>query len=138
MLVTDYSLNQFGAVLTFAIDLEELVSEYYNSIQSISDKTLTESEVTNRINAASKRKRNLERSRRENVTEITLEPIEGLDAQNYTISGLSYDKEGMVSLHKIASGFYEDAMEKLNVLETKRLFSRHHKEHSRLQKTVEA
>ena len=76
-------LNQFGSVLTYAIELESLLAEYYGNAAKSNENH--QSEFESRSKASLKRKKNLERSRRENVTEITLEPIEGLDTANYLI-----------------------------------------------------
>src|SRR5690606_20328561 len=67
-------LNSFGSVLSFAIALEV-------QLRNIHD------EAGNKDAAAiaEKNRQKLERVRRENVVEITLEPIEGLDVANYVI-----------------------------------------------------
>ena len=68
------SLNTFGAVFTFAIELEAQLSAYYSDIGD-----------AGMAKAADKRRVKLERVRRENVVEITLEPIEGLSADDYAL-----------------------------------------------------
>jgi hypothetical protein len=82
-------LNQFGAVLSFAINIEKILVEYYESARGENQEYL--SELEQRRDASQKRVKKLERSRRENVTEITLEPIEGLDASNYRLDVSSFD-----------------------------------------------
>lgn len=123
-------LNQFGSVLTYAIELERLLAEYYDNAAKNNESY--QSEFGTRSKASLKRKKNLERSRRENVTEITLEPIEGLDTANYLIDTTKIDLDTINNNEMIVVKFYEDAGPKLNVLESKRLFKRCHKEHSNL------
>ena len=58
------SLNAFGAIFSYAIELETRLRDYY---QAAGDNP--------RAADADKRRSNLERVRRENVTEIKLEPL---------------------------------------------------------------
>jgi len=62
------SLNTFGAILTYAIEMEKKLAEYYTGLGESS-----------RAADADKRRSKLERARREYVLEITLEAIDGLD-----------------------------------------------------------
>ena len=74
----------------------------------------------------------LERSRRENITEITLEPIEGLNSEDYNID-ITHQSLGAVNLNeKIICKFYEEAGPKLNVREARFVFQRHLKRHFNL------
>ncbi len=123
-------LNQFGSVMTYAIKLEDLLADYY-AIAAKNDDS-NQSEFATRSKASLKRKKNLERSRRENVTEITLEPIEGLETENYVFETTKMDYGTINNNEKIIIRFYADAGPKLNVLESKRLFKRYHKEHINL------
>jgi hypothetical protein len=123
-------LNQFGSVLTYAIELETLLSEHYDN--AAKNNETYQAEFGTRSKASLKRKKNLERSRRENITEITLEPIEGLDTSNYVIDTTKMDLETINNNEMIVVRFYADAGPKINVLESKRLFKRCHKEHNNL------
>lgn len=125
-------LNQFGSVLSFAIELESSLAEYYNNASA--ENTSFQEELSNRSKASLKRKKNLERSRRENITEITLEPIEGLDAANYILDFSDMTLQVINNNEELATKFYEDAGPKLNVLESRRIFKRCHKEHNNLVK----
>jgi hypothetical protein len=126
------SLNQFGAVLSFAINIEKILVEYYESARGKNQEYL--SELEQRRDASQKRVKKLERSRRENVTEITLEPIEGLDASNYRLDVSSFDFGIINSNEEIMIKFYTEAGPKLNVLESRRLFKRCLKEYNNLQR----
>ena len=62
-------LNSFGSVLTFAIALETQLRDMHQAAGRAALADLAE-----------KNRQKLERVRRENVVEITLEPISGLNA----------------------------------------------------------
>lgn len=125
-------LNQFGSVLSFAIELERLLAEYY---EIATGKNVNfQQELSTRSKASLKRMKNLERSRRENITEITLEPIEGLDTSNYILDFSDMTLQVINNNEKLVTKYYEDAGPKLNVLESRRIFKRCHKEHNNLVK----
>jgi hypothetical protein len=113
------SLNTFGAILTYAIDLETRLRDYY-----------TRAGDAVRAAAADKRRSNLERVRRENVVEITLEPIEGLDEADYPLDLADTSAEGQQSARDIAARFYTDVAPKINVREARRALERAGKEHA--------
>ncbi len=124
------SLNQFGAVLTFAIELEKQLADYYT--QAASNHPAHAAEYTSRASASSKRKGKIEQARRQNVTEITLEPIEGLQADDYALD-LSNDSPAAVNAAEaLIQRFYEDAAPKINVREARQVMERCLKEHRAL------
>lgn len=112
------SLNTFGAVFTFAIELEARLSAYYESIGE-----------TDRSRAADKRRKKLERVRRENVVEITLEPIAGLDAADYALELSDGSADAQAAAAGIAARFYREAAPKINVRAAQRALERCGKEH---------
>lgn len=111
-------LNAFGAILTFAIDLESHLRDYY-----------TAAGMNDRAADADKRRANLERVRRENVTEIKLEPIEGLDADVYTLNLNDSSAEVVRANEATAAQFYNDVAPKINVREAQRALERCAKQH---------
>lgn len=111
------TLNTFGAVFSFAIELEAQLSAYY---RGIGDSTLAR--------AAEKRRKKLERARRENVVEITLEPITGLDAADYALD-LGDDSAAGQAAAEVAAQFYRDAAPKINVRAAQRALERCGREH---------
>ncbi|MCY3834620.1 MAG: hypothetical protein OXG85_16535 [Chloroflexi bacterium] len=113
------SLNTFGAVFTFAIELERRLSAYYGSIGE-----------THLSRAADKRRKKLERVRRENVVEITLEPIAGLDAADYALELNDGSAAGQAAAAGIAARFYREAAPKINVRAAQRALERCGKEHA--------
>ncbi len=115
------SLNTFGAILSHAIGLESRLNDYY-----------TRAGEADRAKAADKRRRKLERVRRENVVEITLEPIEGLDATNYVFDFDDSSASGQVAVEQLAAQFYQDVAPKINVRTAQRALERCGKEHARL------
>lgn len=112
------TLNQFGAILTYAIELEDNIAHYYETIGN-----------TDRAKAAQKRKSKLERIRRENVVEITLEPIDGLDEGDYIFNFDDTSSEGQSVIEATATQFYEDVAPKINVRQAQRGLERAGKEH---------
>lgn len=111
-------LNQFGAILTFAIDLETRLRDYYQAAGN-----------EDRAKESDKRRSNLERVRRENVTEIKLEPIEGLDEADYTLNLDDTSAAGQQAVEKIAAQFYTDVAPKINVREAQRALERCARQH---------
>ena len=69
-------LNKFGAILKFAMDLEQRAIEFYDAAA----KARTSRELEDCAAAARKRLARLETMRRELVNEMLLEPIAGFDA----------------------------------------------------------
>jgi hypothetical protein len=113
------SLNTFGAVFTFAIELETQLSAYYGGTGDAA-----------MARAADKRRKKLERVRRENVVEITLEPITGLDAADYTLDLSDSAADGQTAAARVAARFYRDAAPKINVRAAQRALERCGKEHA--------
>ncbi|MCY3914678.1 MAG: hypothetical protein OXG49_01565 [Chloroflexi bacterium] len=112
------SLNTFGAVFTFAIEMESRLSAYYSDIGDAA-----------MASAADKRRKKLERVRRENVVEITLEPITGLDADDYALDLSDSSAAGQAGAARIARQFYRDAAPKINVRAAQRALERCGREH---------
>ena len=112
-------LNTFGAVFTFAIELEGRLSAFYSEIGDAA-----------KAKAADKRRKKLERVRRENVVEITLEPIVGLDADDYALELQDASAAGQTAAARLAAQFYRDAAPKINVRAAQRALERCGKEHA--------
>mgnify|MGYP001286589209 CR=1 FL=1 len=113
------SLNTFGAIMTFAIELETQLHAYYQAAGS-----------ADRAAEADKRRVNLERVRRENVTEIKLEPIEGLDEGDYRLDLADTSAAGQVDVERTAARFYQDVAPKINVREAQRALERCARQHA--------
>ena len=116
--------------MTFAINLENQLAQYYEKASE--EGGIHSEEFSRRAKACIKRKRRLERSRRENVTEITLEPIEGLNAADYQLDLTNNFPETVDVIEKRIVRFYSDVIPKINVLESRRVLIRCQKEHKSL------
>jgi hypothetical protein len=112
------TLNTFGAILSFAIELEAGLCNYYQELGAPAD-----------AKAADKRRKKLERVRRENVVEITLEPIAGLNADDYALDLSDGSAAGRAAVTQIAARFYQDVAPKINVRAAQRALERCGKEH---------
>jgi hypothetical protein len=115
------SLNTYGAILTFAIELESQIHDYYAGIGN-----------HERADDADKRRSKLERVRRENVVEITLEPIAGLDETNYALNVADTSEAGQNAVEILAARFYNDVAPAINVRQAQRALERCGKEHAEL------
>ena len=121
------ALNQFGAVMTFAIELENSLADFYLQASQIDNEN--KEEYQKRAKDAKSRKKKLEKSRRENVTEIILEPIEGLNQSDFSLDLNNFESENIKLIEKTVARFFELAHQKINVLEAKRILQRCAKQH---------
>ncbi len=115
------SLNTFGAIMTYAIELESTLRDYYQAVGN-----------SDRAREADKRRSKLERVRRETVLEITLEAIDGLVATHYTLNTADASTSGQKAAEATAARFYADVAPRINVREAQRALERAGKEHAAL------
>lgn len=113
------SLNTFGAILSYAAEMEAQLCDWYSGMGEAA-----------RAKAADKRRKKLERVRRENVVEITLEPIAGLDAADYALDLADVSQEGQAAVKDVAARFYRDVAPKINVRAAQRALERCGREHA--------
>mgnify|MGYP001145109615 CR=1 FL=1 len=106
-------LNNFGAVFTFAIGMEQQIRDYY-AAQNLDDEA----------DASSKRIEKLERARREYVVEITLEPIDDLHSDDFVINTDDPSEAGRAAIEATAKRFYTTAAPKINVRQAQRILER--------------
>jgi rubrerythrin len=78
-------LGTFGAIIKFALDIERKIGDFYQSASDIVKDDELVTIFTNLVVRGQKRMKTLERVRRENVTEMILEPIIGFDSDSYSI-----------------------------------------------------
>ncbi|MFN8527330.1 MAG: hypothetical protein U0670_01820 [Anaerolineae bacterium] len=112
-------INTFGAVMSFAIELESKLRDYYQAAGSAEKSAASE-----------KRRQTLERVRRENVTEIKLEPINDLHEETYALNTSDTGDAGQKAAARTAAQFYQDAAPKINVREAQRALERCGKAHA--------
>lgn len=116
-------LGTFGAIMKFALDVETEVTRFYESAQGLTkDEDLAEV-FGSLASRGEKRLKTIERIRRENVTEMILEPIVGLDSDAYqpTISVPEDVDDSKLTniareIEKKLNAFYNDAATKLEFL----------------------
>jgi rubrerythrin len=76
-------LGTAGAILAFAIELEAGSAEFYQGVASLAEDQARSELLSSLAEAKTERKKLLERSRREYLNEILLEPIDGLESSRY-------------------------------------------------------
>lgn len=118
-------LGTFGAILRFAMDLEQQAADFYEGAAGGG------LEETFRELAQGSRKRlgRLERARREMVAEMILESITGLDGDAYRADLTPEASEAKLIrqaqvLEETSARFYRDAADKMPIREVVRLFQR--------------
>jgi rubrerythrin len=120
-------LNSFGAILTFAIDLEGTLQRFYEEAGNLGG---ANSELFQQYaKQSAKRKRLLTQTRQDNVTEMVLEPISGLVQADYEPevkqpSSADAALSEAIKLETRSEQFYTDAGPKLNVTEPRRVFQK--------------
>ena len=108
-------LGTFGAVLKHALDLEGRASTFYGDAAQVATTPKAKETYEALHERAKKRIALLERIRRENTTEMILEPISGLDTRNHdpVTSPLPSNSREVIEmarhLEKAMSQFYADA-----------------------------
>jgi len=121
--VIELELGTFGVILKFAMEIEQEVITFYGSANGeVKDQKLLD-QFQDLQKRGQKRIKTLERIRRENVTEMILEPIIGLDSENYKLSTERSSRaeekdlqELAVSIEKTLQEFYTHAAAKLDFL----------------------
>lgn len=116
-------LRTFGAALKFALDLEAIAAAFYESAIGITASHDLKGLFESLLLRGQKRIDLLMRVRRENTTEMILEPISGLDGDQYQPKTEIPAVTGDAALTKLAESleqkiqdFYKDAAEKISFL----------------------
>jgi rubrerythrin len=122
------ALNTFGAILTFAANNEALLAHFYQQAVQVSHDAQRE-QFEGYHKKTGKRQQRLIAIRQENVTEIVLEPITGLNIMDYELSPRVPDSaaqavEIAIQMESRMARFYAEAGPKLNVTEPRRAFAR--------------
>ena len=124
-------LGTLGAVLRLAIELEGRSAEFYQEAASLAKHSLAEGVFLTLAEAKRKRKELLERSRRENINEMLLEPIAGLKGSDYLMETDLSSEMGYYEALRLAieweeksRKFYVDAAGRVNLLEVTRVFEK--------------
>jgi rubrerythrin len=122
-------LNTFGALLKFALELEEAAARFYEKAAKAARDEAPRSGLAARAESARKNRQRLERVRREQVNEMLLESIEGLRESDYRAGGdasaAAADDDLTASAAELEAAcerFYRDAAERLSIPEVVRSF----------------
>lgn len=125
-------LGTFGAVVKFALELEERTAAFY---EAGAQGSLAE-RFGELARDAQKRLQRLEQARRELVNEMILESLTGLDAEDYQVElNAGADEPTRLRqarlLEETAARFYRDAAARIPIREVVRLFERLARENDR-------
>ena len=125
-------LGTFGAIMGFAMDMEEQAAAFY---EQAAHAKLAEP-FGQLAQGSHKRAKRLERARRELVSEMILESITGLDGDHYQLDLDPQADDGALlrqalEMEEEALTFYGDAAAKMPIREVVRLFGRLARENER-------
>ena len=116
-------LSTFGAIMKFAMDLETSAQHFYENALAFNLESNIQSLVEKFHKRCSTRVKLLERVRRENITEMILEPIEDFESDSYVIVTLIPEGIDSAKISEMASvveekrqGFFEKASVKIEFL----------------------
>jgi hypothetical protein len=131
-------LANFGAVLSFAIEFEHSLGDLYRGMMAGAPGSLSVL-LQQLVDGCEKRKKLIERARREQIAEIILEPISGYASEDYVLPAApaaGADEAAFQATirqaEQVAASFFGLGAQKLSVPEVKRLLDRLAKEHARL------
>ena len=122
-------LSTFGAVLRFALDLESQLAQFYTKAAGTATRESLRADLADLAAAGERSGRRLEQVRRQQVNEMLLEPIHGIDASAYRVEpALPTDDATLLAaaLHneRVAERFYQDMASLLSIPEVVRSLSR--------------
>ena len=116
-------LRNFGAVIKFALEVEAMGAAFYETANAITKNQQLKSSFETFMQIRMTRMELLKRLRRENTTEMILEPISGLNAEKYRPKtecpeGCPDKKliELAVSMENLNSAFYVEAAKKIEFM----------------------
>jgi len=116
-------LRNFGAVIKFALEVEAMAAAFYETAKAITKNQKLKIPFETFMQMRMTRMERLKRLRRENTTEMILEPISGLNAEKYRSKtecpeGCLDKKliELAVLMENLNSVFYVDAAKKIEFL----------------------
>ncbi|MHB0877879.1 MAG: hypothetical protein ACYC5O_17715 [Anaerolineae bacterium] len=116
-------LGTFGAVVGFAIELEKHAVGFYQGLEEAGMEGAAAQAAGALSRAHKKRQQLLEQMRRENVTEMILEPIHGLHREEWLVAPVT-SAGGAVALERHIAGFCLAAAEKVSIPQVARQFRR--------------
>lgn len=129
------NLRTFGAVLTFALEQEDQAIVFLERLleREVCYSIKPSLEVI--LRAKKKHRKIIETARRENVTEMILEPIQGLDSAGYQYAIPEQKADSLAKGLRISSGmeqcacnFYLEASQRIKLKEVARTFRKLYRE----------
>jgi rubrerythrin len=116
-------LKNFGSILNFAVELEAADQAFYKALAA-NPACAEQKDLFEALGAEAKKNGQVMlRTRRENVTEMILEPIYGFSSESFLADRKGAEKTGPVQavsmayeLEDKAEGFYTEAAEKMEAL----------------------
>lgn len=115
-------LSTFGAIFKFAIELEKEAAAYYERAAQEAGDPQVRDALAGLATTHRKRQQAAERMRREQVTEMILEPIYGLREEDWRLDLSAPGWQRAVELERRIGGFYAAAAEKVSIPEVSRRF----------------
>jgi len=124
-------LENFGSILGFAIEIEAAGHSFYKALADSDACSNIEGEFLELAGNAKKNEKKMLRARRENVTEMILEPINNFNSDSFdvdrNITGLN-EKEAIkkaIEIETAAESYYSQASEKIkNLPEISRILNK--------------
>lgn len=131
-------LGTFGAILRFAIKVEQEAAAYYEQLVQESLDTAAQETVSALAQAHRKRQQTVERMRREQVTEMILEPIYGLQEEDWLLDLQRGKQQEAARAENLIAAFYTAAADKVSIPEVARGFRRLAREGAQLETTAKS
>jgi rubrerythrin len=123
------ALSTFGAIMGFAAEMMGKAEEMYQTLAETARDPVLKATLEGLAGEAAKNHSLMEKTRRENVTEMILEPVTGLHEEEYEINPKGLSSTGDTDLLKIAllveekgRKFFLEASTKLPLPEVARIF----------------
>ena len=124
-------LSTFGAIMGFAAEWAGKTGETFQSLAQKAKEAALQETLLALAAEEIKNRSLMEKARRENVTEMILEPITGLQQEDYTVDLQGLDQMEDTGLLKVAlllqereKQFFRDASLKVPLPEVARIFKR--------------
>ena len=122
-------LSTFGAILNCAMELERAAADFYTRLASNESREL----AATLARAHQKRFQAAQQMRRENVTEMILEPIYDLRAEDWQMDLRAATSQDAATCETKIRGFYAAASTKISIPEVARRFRKLAQESEKLQ-----
>jgi hypothetical protein len=122
-------LSTFGAIMAFSFEMVQYALDTYKTAVKNSKNPILRETLEALLQEAKKNLVLMEQIRRENITEMILEPIYGLQREDYEMDIPVFDQAQDVDLIKMAltlekqmQNFFSDASVKISIPEVERIF----------------